>query len=124
MVWFKEPDFIERQKAAANAKKAALEKFRANAADPAAAQRQKSRAVDAADRTVARNIRATEKAERKVRDAELAVKAKRDAAIAAEHASTEKAKRELALQGEQKTARDARYAARKARSKKGKKSAQ
>ncbi|MGA7787861.1 MAG: DUF6481 family protein, partial [Xanthobacteraceae bacterium] len=35
MAWFKEPDFKDRQKAAAAAKKVALEKFRAQAADPA-----------------------------------------------------------------------------------------
>jgi hypothetical protein len=32
---FKEPDFLKRQEAAAIAKKVALEKFRAKAADPA-----------------------------------------------------------------------------------------
>ena len=32
MSWFKDPDFLERQKLAKEAKKAALEKFRSNAA--------------------------------------------------------------------------------------------
>jgi hypothetical protein len=118
MAWFKEPDFKERQQAAAKARQAALEKFRANAADPAAAQRQQSRAVEAADRTVAKQARAAEKAERKIRDAEAAEKAKRDAALAAERATAERAKRKLALEVEQKKARDERYAARKARGKK------
>jgi hypothetical protein len=35
MAGFKQPDFIERQEAAAKARKAALERFRAKAADPA-----------------------------------------------------------------------------------------
>jgi Family of unknown function (DUF6481) len=39
MSGFKEPDFLERQEAAAIAKKAALEKFRAKTADPALADR-------------------------------------------------------------------------------------
>jgi hypothetical protein len=38
MARFKEPDFKERQKAAAQAEKAAMENFRAKAADPAAAE--------------------------------------------------------------------------------------
>ena len=80
MAWFKEPDFKDRQKAAAVAKQAALDKFRAKAADPAEAERQKSRADSAAERNAARKIREAEKAERKVREAELAEQAKRDAA--------------------------------------------
>ena len=39
MASFKQPDFIERQEAAAKARKVALEKFRAKAADPALAER-------------------------------------------------------------------------------------
>jgi hypothetical protein len=118
MAWFREPDFKERQKMAAAAKKAALEKFRANAGDPAVAERQQSRAADATDRAAAKKTRDIEKAEKKARDAELALQAKREAAIEAERAATEKAKRELAKEAEQKAARDARYAARKGRSKK------
>jgi hypothetical protein len=121
MAWFKEPDFKERQQAAAKARLAALEKFRAKAADPAAAERQQTRATEAAGRTAARQVRATEKAERKVRDTEAAEQAKRDAAIAAERASAERAKRKVALEAEQKKARDERYAARKERGKKKKK---
>jgi hypothetical protein len=108
----KEPDFIERQNAAAHAKKAALEKFRASAADPASAQREKARAASAAERAAAKKTREIEKVERNARDAELAMEVMRDAAVQAE--------RELAHQAERKTVRDARYAARKARSKKGK----
>jgi len=48
----KEPDFVQRQKAAAEARKAALEKFRA-IADPAHAQRQQPSGDAAADRPAA-----------------------------------------------------------------------
>jgi hypothetical protein len=113
----KEPDFIERRNAAANAKKVAVEKFRANAADPGFAERQIARTTSAAGRAVARQSRETEKAEIKVRDAELATVAKRDAEAQAERELAEKANRELAMQTERKAARDTRYAARKARSK-------
>ena len=50
MSGFKELDFLKRQEAAAIAKKAALEKFRAKAADPALADRLTERAARAADR--------------------------------------------------------------------------
>ena len=39
MASFKQPDFIERQEAAAKARKVALEKFREKAADPTLAER-------------------------------------------------------------------------------------
>ena len=113
----KDPDFVERRNAAANAKKAAVEKFRANAADPAFAERQMARTTSAAGRAVARRSREIEKAETKVRDAELAAKAKRDGDAQAERALAEKASAEIVVQTERKAARDSRYAARKARSK-------
>lgn len=116
----KEPEFLERQSAAANAKKAALQKFLANAADPAAAERQQSRAVEAAERNAARKAREVEKAERKAREAEAALAAAREAAAQAEQAAAEKAERERAAEAERKKERDARYAARKERGKKGK----
>src|SRR5271168_5003994 len=114
---FRPPDFAERQEAAAKAKQAALEKFRAKAADPALAERLTARTVSAAERRANKNVRDVEKAEQKAHEAERAEQAKRDAAIAAERAKTESAQRELALQGEKKAARDARYAARQSRSK-------
>ena len=117
MAGFKNPNFIERQEAAAKAKKAALEKFLAKAADPALAERLTARTASAADRKAVRNARETEKAETKARDAERALKAERDAALQAERDKAERAERELALQAEQKAARDARYAARKSKSK-------
>ena len=113
---FKKPDFVERRDAAVQAKKAALDKFRASAADPALAERQTARTANANTRRAAKNLREIEKAEKKVRDAERAQQAERDAAMQAERAKAESAQRKLALQAEQKAARDARYAARKSRS--------
>ena len=117
MTGFKQPDLIERQEAAAKAKKAALEKFRAKAADPALAERLQARTVGAAERKALATIRDAERAEKKARDAERAQQAARDAAAAAEREAAERAQREEKLQAEQKAARDDRYAARKARSK-------
>ncbi|MGA8496227.1 MAG: DUF6481 family protein [Xanthobacteraceae bacterium] len=117
MAGFKNPDLHERQEAAAKAKKAALQKFLAKAADPALAERLTARTAGAADRRAVRTVREAEKAETKARDAERALKAERDAALQAERDKTERAERELALQAEQKAARDARYAARKSKSK-------
>ena len=53
---FKDLNFVDRRNAAADAKKAALEKFRANAADPAFAERQKARTASAADRAEAKRV--------------------------------------------------------------------
>jgi hypothetical protein len=117
MSGFKQPDLLERQQAAAKAKKAALEKFRAKAADPALSDRLIARTASAAARKAIKKAREIEKAEKKALEAERAQQAARDAALQAERAKAESADRELALQAEQKAARDARYAARKARSK-------
>jgi hypothetical protein len=117
MATFKKPDFMERQEAAAKARKVALEKFRAKAAAPALAERLTARAAHAAERSAIKTTREIERAEKKAREAERAQQAKRDAAIEAERAQAESAERERALQAEQKAARDARYAARKLRSK-------
>jgi hypothetical protein len=117
MAGFKNPNLLERQEAAAKAKKAALEKFLAKAADPALAERLTARTASAADRKAVRNVREAEKAETKALNAERALKAERDAALQAERDKAERAQRELALQAEQKAARDARYAARKSKSK-------
>jgi hypothetical protein len=117
MSGFKKPDFVERRDTAAHAKKAALERFRTSATDPAFAERQTARTASAIARKAAKNVREIEKAEKKARDAERAQQADRDAAIRAEQAAAESANREAALQAERKAARDARYAARKSRSK-------
>ena len=117
MAGFKQPDFIERQEAAAKARKAALERFRAKAADPALAEGLKARTASAAERRAIKHVREIEKAEKKACEAERAEQAERDAAIEVERGKAEGAQRERALHAEQKAARDARYAARKTRSK-------
>jgi uncharacterized protein DUF6481 len=123
----KESRFDDRLTAAANAKKALLEKFLAKTAanDPDLAQRQTARQRIAA----AREIRVTERrAVRRENEAHAAAEtAAQAAALAAEQTARDVAAAEqvvsdaaaaLALEGEQKIARDARYAARKARGRK------
>ena len=117
MAGFKNPNLVERQEAAAKARKAALEKFLAKAADPALAERLTARTAGAAERKAIRTVREAEKAETKARDAERALQAERDAALQAERDKAERAEREAALQAKQKADRDARYAARKSKSK-------
>jgi hypothetical protein len=117
MASFKQPDFIERQEAAAKARKVALEKFRAKAADPALAERLTARAARAAERSAIKTTREIGRAANEAREAERAHQAERDAAIEAERAKAESGERERALQAKQKAARDARYAARKSRPK-------
>jgi hypothetical protein len=117
MSGFKKPDFVERQEAAAKAKKDALEKFRAKVTDPGLADRLTARTASAADRKALKTARDMEKAEQKAREAERAAHAEREAAQQAERAKAESADREAALEAERKAARDARYAARKSRSK-------
>ena len=117
MAGFKNPNLLEQQEAAAKAKKAALQKFLAKAADPALAERLTARTAGAADRRAVRTVREAEKAETKARNAERALQAERDAALQAERDKAERAERELALRAKQKADRDARYAARKSKSK-------
>jgi hypothetical protein len=119
MSGFKEPSFADRQKAAQEARKSILEKFRAKPGldDPAVIQRQAEREAQAADRAKAKQARDAAKAEKKIRDAEAAEQAA--AQIARE--KEEAAAKEVALEAERKAARDARYAARKGNKGKGKK---
>jgi Family of unknown function (DUF6481) len=117
-------DFNERLSTAAKAKQATLEKFRARARadDPAVLERQAARlatsqARDA--RKAARVAEITRSEEEAIRHA--AEEAARKAAVEAEEAArkaaaeAEKAALEVTLEAERKTARDARYAARKSR---------
>ena len=67
MTGFKQPDFIERQEAAAKARKVALEKFRAKAAEPALADRLIARAARAAERSAIKATRKIERAEKERR---------------------------------------------------------
>lgn len=123
---FKNPSFSERLNRAATARKAQIEKFKAQpgADDPAVAERAAARqAVIAAreartaERAAARQAReAAEEAARQV--AAAAREAERIASeAAAAAAAAEQQARELALEAERKANRDARYAARKARNK-------
>jgi hypothetical protein len=130
----KKTSFDDRLNAAANAKKAQLEKFRARSGgkDPGFAERQAARqAVSVARdaRAVGRNTArlagiAREADEQAARDAAAkAEQAARDAQADAERAARDadvarQAADDVALEAERKAARDARYAARKARPRK------
>ncbi|KIZ43854.1 MULTISPECIES: DUF6481 family protein [Rhodopseudomonas] len=113
MSGFKEPSFADRQKAAMEARKSLLEKFKAKPGpdDPAVLQRQAEREAQAVTRAAAKLARDAAKAEKLKLDAEMA----EQAAAEKLRLEAEKAAQELALQAEQKAARDARYAARKKR---------
>jgi hypothetical protein len=120
MSTFKNASFGERLSTAASAKKAALEKYRAKAEanDSSSAERQAARQAIIA----AREIRAAEREKVRLAKAvdDAAAQAARDVLLKAEQAArdaeaAELAERELALEVERKKARDARYAARKAR---------
>jgi hypothetical protein len=119
MAGFREPSLSERQKVAANAKKAALEKFRAQPrpGEPAFDERQADRASHAKERAVAKQARVVAKAEKRVRDAEVLEHATRTAAAKTASDLAEQAARKVTQQAEQKAARDKRYADRKARTK-------
>ena len=117
---FKGTGFEDRLSTAVNAKKAELEKFRARSGvnDPAFVARQAARHAV----SVARDARTAErKASRLASVAhEADERAARDAAAEAEQAARDaevarQAADDVALQAERKMARDARYAARKAR---------
>jgi hypothetical protein len=113
MSGFKEPSFADRQKAAQQAKKDILNKFRSQPGvdDPAVIQRRAEREAQAAERAKAKLVREAAKAEQKIRDAEAVAQAAAQLAREKEEAVA----REAALEAEKKAARDARYAARKKR---------
>lgn len=117
---FKNAGLSERLATAAGAKKALLEKFKAQPGvnDPVFAEREEARrairvAREAreAERNAARDARKA--AEQEALKAEQAEQAAREALAVQELA--EHAKRQVATAAEAKAARDARYAARKAR---------
>ena len=120
MTIFKNTNFDERRKAAEAAKKAKLEKFRAMTAqiDQGAAERGATRQAIIA----ARDLRAAEREAARLADQVRATKdrAAREIILKAEQAdrdakAAEQVEREIASAAERKAARDARYAARKAR---------
>jgi uncharacterized protein DUF6481 len=115
---YKDPDHQQRQSAAAAAKKAMLDKFRAASNDPAVADRHTARAavnearlVRKAEREAAKVVREAELAHA----AELVLQAQREAEKVEALIAAETIERQALLKVEQKAARDVRYAARKAR---------
>ncbi len=117
---FKGAGFNDRRDAAANAKKALLEKFKSRPAadDPSILQKQAEMKAIAE----AREVRAAERAKLKEADL-LRLRAEEEAALIeqarlAAEAETQRLaalEREEAIKAERKAARDAKYAARKAR---------
>ena len=87
----KESEFIERQLAAAAAKKAMLERFRGVAGNPDTAPRQQTQAAEAAERE--RAAQAKQKAADDARDAARKAKGKADAKAGAKTASKAGAKK-------------------------------
>jgi hypothetical protein len=113
MSGFKEPGFADRQKAAQQAKKDLLNKFRAQPGpdDPEVAKRRAEREAVAAARAKLKLEREAAEVERKRREEEAA--AAEAARVARE--KEEEAERLAAQELEMKAKRDARYAARKNR---------
>jgi hypothetical protein len=111
MSGFKEPSFADRQKAAQEARKTIVKKFRAQPGpnDPAVKARQAEREALAAERAKAALARKAAKAERKRLEVEVAAATAAQLLREKEEALT----RQAALEADQKAARDARYAARK-----------
>jgi uncharacterized protein DUF6481 len=112
---FEEPSFADRQKAALEAKKNILNKFRSRPGpdDPAVKARQAKREATVAARAVVNSAREAAKVERN----RLAEEAAAAAATQLLREKEEIAARQGALEAEQKAARDARYAARKKKKK-------
>ena len=121
MSGYKDPDFQQRQSSAAMAKKAMVEKYRAATEDPKVTERVAQRAALSEAR---RERMAKRETEKKAREAELAAQAARQAEAAREAEreaewlkavmEADRAEQEYLLSVQQKAARDARYAARKA----------
>ncbi len=115
MSGFKEPSFADRQKAALEARKNILNKFRAQPGpdDPAVKHARPSAKRWRRRGPRPKLAREAEKAEAKRREEEAAAEAAANLAREKEEAAA----REAALEAERKAARDARYAARKKRKK-------
>ena len=122
----REPSLAERKETAAKAKQAQLERARAKAPsnDPKFAERQAERAAVAraregriAERKVAKLAEAERLAAQQITDDAARAVAVKTAHEASLKAIAERDAQEAALAVERKDARDARYAARKARQK-------
>lgn len=118
---YKEPSFQDRTAAAAKAKQKALELLRAKpAVDPAElearrkVQEERDRAV-AAERAAKAEALAAVKAEKLAKKQAEAQRQAEEQAAAAEAAALKEARLKPPSAAEMKAARDARYAARKAR---------
>lgn len=111
MSGFKEPGFADRQKAAQEARKNILNKFRSQPGPegPRVKARQAEREAFAAARAKVRSAREATKAER----SRLAEEAASAAAARRLREEEEIVARQSALEVDQKASRDARYAARK-----------
>jgi hypothetical protein len=127
---FAEKTIADRQRDAAAAKKAAVEKHRSVVTDPGHAARLETRDRIASEREKRVAERKAERLATAAREAaekaaeEAAQAAAREAAAEAERIAREEeaeaeAARALALEAEKQAARDARYAARKERKRKG-----
>ena len=115
MSGFREPGFADRQKAANDARKNLLNKFKSQPGhdDPAVVARRAEREALSAKRAEAKATREAEKAEQKRIEEEA--KTAEAARIARE--AEEAVAKQTAMEAEQKAKRDARYAARKAKRK-------
>jgi len=127
--------FLDRQSAAANARKAQAEKFLARPKydpnDPAVIEREakrrainEARAIREVERQKQKEAAAAAEVVRLAADEAARQEALKAEAIAREAAHAEKLAAEAALEYERKLDRDARYAARKARKKQGKSESQ
>ena len=128
-------NFLDRQSAAASARKAQAEKFlsrpKYDPNDPVVIEREakrreinEAREVRAEERQKAREAAHAADLVRLAAEESARQETLRLAAIAVERAHEEKLKTEAALEYERKLDRDARYAARKARKKQGKSESQ
>ena len=120
----KEPGFVERLQTAAKAKKAQLEKIRATV--PANGAQSAGRRAGQVEAAAARKVRTAERkyservAAQQKEALRVAEKARQAQAVIAENARkgverVAQAEADAALKRDQKAARDAKYAARKAR---------
>jgi hypothetical protein len=112
--------FEDRRAAAAEAKKALVERFKARppADDPEVLARAAERKAIQEAREIRQGERARQKAleeEARLREDEARKAAEAKAAEEAEAKAAEQAARDEAIRAERKAARDAKYAARKAR---------
>jgi hypothetical protein len=109
---FQDPNYQQRQSAAAAAKQAMLQKFRAASEDPEVARRHaarvamnEARLVRMAEREAAKRAREAELTAQAARATELAAQAQREAEEAEALLAAQSAERAILLQAEQKAAR-------------------